>query len=370
MNINQKALFELVRAGLWEKEARLSQFGDIDHAAVLQLAEEQSVVGLVTAGLELVSDIKVPQERVLQFVGQALQLEQRNKAMNHFIGDIINKLRLAGIFTLLVKGQGIAQCYERPLWRASGDVDLYLSESNYQDAKGYLKKIAQNVAPEDEERMHLGMTIDQWIVELHGTMHSDYSKRVNRGLDEVHKSIFYGCEVRSWNNDGVTVFLPSADNDIIIIFTHLLQHFFVEGIGLRQICDWCRLLWTYREKINNKMLEKRLIQMRLMDKWKVFCAMAVDYLGMPCDTMPFYSNDRRLSRKGDRIMALILDTGNFGHNRDMSYKEKDAFAIRLVKSFKRRNKDAFRQFMIFPMDAIRMWWKMFLMGMGVAFKGR
>ena len=48
---NKEAFFELVRAGLWEKEARLLQFDNIDYASILQLAEEQSVVGLVTAGL-------------------------------------------------------------------------------------------------------------------------------------------------------------------------------------------------------------------------------------------------------------------------------------------------------------------------------
>ena len=54
---NQEAFFELLRAGLWEKEARLSQFDDIDYSSVLLLAEEQAVVGLVTAGLEQVVDL-------------------------------------------------------------------------------------------------------------------------------------------------------------------------------------------------------------------------------------------------------------------------------------------------------------------------
>jgi hypothetical protein len=52
LNKNQQVFFELVRAGLWEREARLSQFNDIDYAAVMEMADEQSVVGLVTAGIE------------------------------------------------------------------------------------------------------------------------------------------------------------------------------------------------------------------------------------------------------------------------------------------------------------------------------
>ena len=131
---NIQTFFELLRAGLWEKDARLSQYKDIDYSAVMRLAEVQSVVGLVAAGLEYVTDMKLPKDDLLQFVGQALQLEHRNKTMNHFLADIYEKLRKEGVYALLLKGQGIAQCYERPLRRTSGDVDLFLSNGNYQNA--------------------------------------------------------------------------------------------------------------------------------------------------------------------------------------------------------------------------------------------
>ena len=66
------AFFALLRAGLWEKDVCLTGFGKIDYDRILLLAEEQSVVGLVAAGLEHVADVKVPKEVVLQFVGCAL----------------------------------------------------------------------------------------------------------------------------------------------------------------------------------------------------------------------------------------------------------------------------------------------------------
>ena len=119
MTNNQGVFFELVRAGLWEREARLSQYDNIDYSAILRLAEEQSVVGLITAGLGHVVAVKVPQEDLLQSIGSTLQIEQRNKAMNEYVAKLIDKLRKEDIYAILVKGQGIAQCYERPLWRAS-----------------------------------------------------------------------------------------------------------------------------------------------------------------------------------------------------------------------------------------------------------
>ena len=47
-----QAFFALIRAGLWGTEVQLSDYGDIDYSSVMSLAEEQSVVGLVTAGLD------------------------------------------------------------------------------------------------------------------------------------------------------------------------------------------------------------------------------------------------------------------------------------------------------------------------------
>ena len=66
-NQTEEIFFELVRAGLWEKEVRLAPYGEVDYSGVLRLAEEQSVVGLVAAELENVVDVKVPQAEALQF---------------------------------------------------------------------------------------------------------------------------------------------------------------------------------------------------------------------------------------------------------------------------------------------------------------
>ena len=70
-NKNQKVFFELVKAGLWGKEVRLSQYGEIDFNEIYRLAQEQSVVGLVASGLEKVTDLKVPQTMALTIAGRS-----------------------------------------------------------------------------------------------------------------------------------------------------------------------------------------------------------------------------------------------------------------------------------------------------------
>ena len=307
-----QATFELVRAGLWEKESQLLQFGKIDYGEVLIIAEEQALTGLVTAGLEYVSDVKVPKEILLQFIGESLQIEQRNKDMNMFLAKLIEKLRKEDIYAILLKGQGIAQCYEKPLWRVSGDVDLLMSNDNFEKAKNSLLPLAANHKQERYYSKELNMTINQWSVELHGSQRTGLSSSIDREIDVVQKDIFYGGNVRSWQNGKTTIFLPSADNDVFFVFTHFLKHFFKEGgVTLRQICDWCRLLWTYREQLDSSLLESRIKKVGLISEWRAFAAVAVDYLGMPVEAMPLYRKDKKWSKKADKIIAFILKGGEW-----------------------------------------------------------
>lgn len=366
---NQQTFLSLVRAGLWEKEARLSRFVNIDYNEVYRLAEEQSVVGLVAAGLEHVNDVKPPKDVVLHFAGQALQLEQRNTAMNGFVAKLIERLRIIDVYAILLKGQGIAQCYERPLWRSAGDVDLLLSENNYQKSKDVLTPLATSVEPESIYGKHLGLTIDSWVVELHGTQHTELSSRIDRVIDSVQDSLFYQGEIRSWLNVNTPVFLPSPDNDVIFVFTHFLKHFYKGGLGLRQICDWCRLLWTYRGSLNIVLLESRIQKMGLMSEWKAFAAFAVNYLGFSIDEMPLYSREKKWSNKANGICSFVFKVGNMGHSRDLRFYGNKSFIRRKIGAFGVRLGDLFRHARLFPLDSFRFLPNILFNGVRSAIKG-
>lgn len=244
-NNNQQAFLTLVRAGLWETEVQLFQYGVIDFKEIYRLAQEQSVVGLITSGLEYVTDVAVSKDIILSFVGATLQLEQRNKEMNAFIASLISDMKAANIYAILVKGQGVAQCYNRPLWRSCGDVDLLLSKENYTKALNLLLPLASKVDEENPISIHQGLTINNWAVELHGSLRGRLWKSLDEVLDEVQEEVFCIGAIRSWTNNKEQVFLPKADEDIIFVFAHILQHYFRGGVGLRQICDWCRILYTF-----------------------------------------------------------------------------------------------------------------------------
>lgn len=159
--------------------------------------------------------------------------------------------------------------------------------------------------------------------------------------------------MRSWVNENIQVLLPAADCDIVYVFVHFLNHFYKGGIGLRQVCDWCRLLWKYNATIDRGLLEKRLSSMGLIREWKAFGAFAVDYLGMPEDAMPLYGSSKSWRRKAKHICRFIIEVGNMGHNRDMSIYQSKHYIIRKALSFGRRMNDLLRHARIFPLNTVR-----------------
>lgn len=364
------SFFALLRGGLWEQDVWLELYGKPDFGELMRLGEEQSVLGLLAAGLEQVKDGPVPKQDAIPFLQRVLVVENRNSAMNAFMASLFERLQTAGISAVLVKGQGIAQCYARPQWRAPGDVDLLLSAEDYEKAKALLVAEATSVDEEDPARKHLALTIDSWTVELHGTLRAKFPDRVNDLLDEIQADMFAHRGFRYWSNGGCEVPLPGADSDVVFVFCHILQHFFYGGIGLRQICDWCRLLWTYRDTIDPGVLILRLRQMRLLSEWKVFAAFAVEYLGMPRSAIPFCSTAPRWKRRARRLMRFVLLTGNFGHNRDTSYMDRYPYVVRKLISLWDGVKYAWKRLPIFPLDATSRFFHFLFHGTGAVMKGK
>lgn len=374
LDTNQQAFFELLKVGLWtdtivnDSWFKVHGSVQVDWGKVYQLAEEQSVIGVVLAGLEH-TNVKPPQELLLQWIGEVQIIEQQNKAMNEFVSMLIEKLRKEDIYSLLIKGQGIAQCYERPLWRASGDVDLLLSEGNYNKAITYLLPLSSDVEKEYQYKKHQAMTIDSWVVELHGSLRGGLSSRIDDVLDDVQKDVFCNGNVRSWMNGKSQIFLPGVDCDVVFVFSHLLKHFYKEGLGVRQVCDWCRLLWTHRRILDVALLERRLRMMGLMSEWMAFGTFAVEYLNMPKDAMPFYSADTKWKKKADKICAFIVEVGNMGHNRDISHFEKYPYLKRKIFSMWRRCGDVIRHARIFPANSLRFFPRIMFNGLRSVIRG-
>ena len=370
-NNNLEVFFLLVRAGLLGRTegAECLQQDGVDWDEVYQLAEEQRVVGLIAEGIEIIQKKRginfsklAPHKWALRLVSKTLHLEQSNRDMNHFIAKLISRMQARDIYALLLKGQGVAQCYEKPLRRNCGDVDLLLNEENYRKATEFLKPFASAMEAENPYKKHLGMTIARWSVELHGSMRCGFSKRIDKELDKIQDDTFRTNNYTTWMNEEVPVFMLGKENNVLYVFVHLLNHFYKGGVGIRQICDWCRLLWTYRDSLDVRMLEVRLRNMGLMSEWKAFGMYAAEYLGMPVEVLPFYVNDEKWERKAKQIQQFILKIGHTEANSKMAHGS--------VSFLKRKQMSATQRFgymvnhlTIFPLDTLRFFPSIFINGL-------
>ena len=367
---NREAFFALIRAGLWDNYESVCGEGlSVNGFDMLRLAEEQSVIGLMVSGVEKLIVYSIPFAEKLTLLGKCQLIEQRNVAMNSFVAGLVQKLHETGIKAVLLKGQGVAQCYAKPQWRSSGDVDLLLDEENYKKARGLLLTMATEIGTEFEYDQHQSLTIGSYTVELHGSQRCGLSSRMDAVIDEVQREVCQNGQVRTWMNGNVPINLPAPDEDVVLVFTHFLKHFFKGGIGLKQLCDWCRLLWTFRDAIDVSLLEHRLQQMRLSTEWKAFAAFAVGYLGMQVDAMPLYSSEKKWKRKAKRICSFIMEVGNMGHNRDMSYYNTKPYLIQKAISVRYRCVDLLRHLAIFPLDSIRFFPRIMINGLRSAARG-
>ncbi len=74
------------------------------------------------------------------------------------------------------------------------------------------------------------------------------------------------------------------------------------------------------------------------------------------EEMIFNLNDdleANLKRKADRVLGLVLKSGNFGHNKDLSYRTRYSGITYKIVAAWRRLKDFASLIPVFPVDAPR-----------------
>ncbi len=362
-DVNVKAFLALTSTGLWGSSRFWNgvQQEKVDWEAVYQLAQEQKLVGLMASAFDGCEDKGLgfeiqdvfDRQQSKAFAKKVYSIEQYNLKMNTFIGAVIGKLEAEGLHPLLLKGQGIAQAYRNSIRRSCGDVDLLIAENEYEAAKQILAPKASKVFGDDPKELHVAMYFSRFILELHGSMHVFLTRRQDAVLDAMAEKMFSDKDFRLWDNDGVTVKLPSANVDVVYVFCHILQHLFREGIGLRQVCDLCRLLYVYRDEIDRDLLQSRIVEMRLQTEWKAFAALMADWLGTPVECIPMYDASGKYSGKARKILSHILSTGNMGRNRDVSYKKKYPYLIKKMISMRLIFGKALRLGTIFPRSVFK-----------------
>ena len=331
MDNSSNFFLTLVAAGLFGKNIKLSQFADANWQDMYRLAYEQSVLGLVLVGLEY-SDIKPPQDLLLQWIGEVQLIEQRNNMLDKELVEFASICAENDYEYMVVKGSTVGYLYPKPEWRQAGDIDFLVhGEGNLvQKYSRVLSVEIQNVVEKE-----VGFDRNDVRYELHISLRTWAKKKHQQVWDELIEKEWLSNYYVEINSMKIRTLSPTVNS--AYIFIHLFFHFIREGVSLRQFSDWAVVLHHYRDEIDREKLLQILLDLNVYEACCAFETILVDKLGLPLRELPLPigNDDRKWQQK---ILKDIFRGGNFGmlnHHAHSSWKYKvETMRIALRNSFR------------------------------------
>lgn len=242
MNKSQIQFLELMRAGLWGVTPDPDRFkpDSVDWKAVLRIAKEQTMVVVVTDGVELLpKELWPSKEAMMKLAMMRLKTEQAHRLLNSTLAQIVNTLEAEGVHSVLLKGQGIAQNYLRPESRTCGDIDLYTGHSGYQKAFEVIEALHEGKPHREaaECAHHLHTSLNGVEVEIHRQASFIHGRRMDANFQKWTKDSlddrFETGSLEVWDNAGTPVALAPATFNAFFILHHAVRHMTTEGVGFR-----------------------------------------------------------------------------------------------------------------------------------------
>ena len=255
----EKDLFTLLRLGLGNtttEEENLSvliMFSADQWLRIGDLARKQGVLGIMLDGVDrleatrygLTRGLNVAQK--LEWIGEVLQMEQRNSQQIAVMNDLAEKWKLQGLRVMVMKGQANGVFYPKSDHRNPGDIDCYLFE-NYARGNEIARQEGANV--DDSWYKHSvisykGETFENHQYFVH-TRDGKRGKKLNQELVEQLKDKSEEKRVIP----GTVVEMPPVQWTAMFLTYHACAHFISEGLRLKQILDWAMFLKAHQNDVD------------------------------------------------------------------------------------------------------------------------
>ena len=146
--------------------------------------------------------------------------------LNNVLVKVVGELSAAGITSVLLKGQGVAQYYPKPELRQCGDIDLYVGLGRYADSYDVVKPLATEI--DDRKALEVGKHYDFYVGKIAVEMHRYSDRYPTARLDRIYQEV----SLKGLNENlvplifsGHVVYTPSDEYNAFYIFSHLFHHF-------------------------------------------------------------------------------------------------------------------------------------------------
>ena len=313
--INTFAFFTFLRYCLGSKEDMSRMVAGMDWQELYSFASKQALLGLCFEGIERLGkeypeELKrnpIGRELLMTWMGKEQQIRRQNMKVNAEASKLFSMLREDGLRCCILKGQGNALMYPNPYSRTPGDIDVWIDASRERIMEYTQKKFELG---DDIRLQHLETSLDGVPVELHFFPCSMNNPLYNARLQKwFRRNADLQCSHIVGLPDGAgDIAIPTMAFNVIYQLTHLYHHFFDEGIGMRQIIDYCYVVNNDELLVIRDTLQREL---KYLGLWKFAGAVMYvlhEVLGLPEDKMIAPMDEKR----GKLLLAEILNGGNFG----------------------------------------------------------
>ena len=356
MERHEEVFFSLLRNALWGSPVEIPE-GFVDWAGVARTAKVQSALGLAGDAILSNSSVaaQVPTELKTKMKAFVMSNMMNHGRLNNILVKVVRELDAAGIQSVLLKGQGVAQYYPKPELRQCGDIDLYVGLDDYAATYDVLSPLATRI--DDRKALEVGKHYDLFVGQIAIEVHRYSDRYPTAKLDAIYQEV---------SNRGLTenlvpmdflssqVLTPSDEYNAFYIFSHLFHHFLINGLGARQLCDWMLFLRSRGANIDKDSLKKTLVSLDMLTPWQDFGCVLVKYLGMPQEQFPFYDQSRE--KNASNIINRILVEGNFGQERDVYKKRGKIYLINKTWAMLAHIGRSFGLLFLFPRHSFRQIW--------------
>uniref|UniRef100_A0AB33IM18 Nucleotidyltransferase family protein n=1 Tax=Prevotella sp. GTC17253 TaxID=3236793 RepID=A0AB33IM18_9BACT len=310
--MNQAELYlRFLRFALDSKQP-LPSLNELDWEGMYEFANRQSILGVVYQGLErLPKDVSYRPERQLIFkwVATVDQIKRANIQVNQDACRLTAVFKQDGIRSCVLKGQANARLYPNPLYRMPGDIDIWTDMKRAKDVVRYVRQKAPTASPEYHhiDWPNFGRT----PIEVHffpSFMGNLYHEILLRRYFEEQKNSQFDNFVALSGVAGQGIYVLNGDMDCVFQLSHIMHHFFFEGIGLRQIIDYYYLLKCGVVPEAQADIARTLEKLHMLTFSKGVMWILSEVLGL--DRKYLYTTpDENI---GKLLLAEILHAGNFG----------------------------------------------------------
>lgn len=285
------------------------------------MAQKQSLVGVCFYGVQvLVNQQQKPPVRLYnKWLGMTAIIMQKNDVLNKRCAELQDKLSADGVQFCILKGQGAGLRYTPYLsmLRQPGDIDVWMA-GGLEEVVRYVNGISHT---EEVNNCHVQFHVfDDVEVEVHYVPIKLGNRFANKRLKSWLRTQEYTQMKNTVSFNGGVLNIPTNEFDMVFHLLHIYKHFFNEGIGLRQLMDYCFILQV--EKDAQKISDAQMVIHKLgLDcfasalMWviaRVFYPNTLDTWNLKHKTpswMPWEPNQC----DGEFMLGEIMQMGNFGY---------------------------------------------------------